>query len=110
MNTQLEYRIYYQDEEITTVTTQTAEGDYIVVDEAKWMDVQKSPSAFKVIDKELIKKVLEITNGKKKKKLGVQNKFPGWVVEKYNMYEPIAYADKEPDWYDNKKYNIVGKL
>ena len=37
-----EYRVYYQDEEITTVTTQTAEGEYIVVDSKKWLDVQNS--------------------------------------------------------------------
>jgi len=107
---QLEYRIYYQDEEITTVTTQTAEGEYIVVDPKTWLDVQNSPSRWKVVDKTLERKFVDRTKGKKKKKFTVKghNTFPGWVIIKFQLYTAIEYAIEEPEWFDPEKHAVVG--
>tara|TARA_B100001057_G_C22844963_1_gene948612 strand:+ start:1906 stop:2247 length:342 start_codon:yes stop_codon:yes gene_type:complete len=111
MKKPLVYKIYYLDEEVTVVTKSTMDGDYIVVDKDTFTQVAFSPSAYKIVDNKLIKKPVEQTNGKKQKRFTLQehDKFPGWVVEKYNLYEPIEYAIEKPQWYDNKKHSVVNK-
>ena len=111
MKKPLQYRIYYFDEEITTLTKSVLEGDYIVVDKDTYKMVSDSPSAYKVIDKELTDKQIERTNGTKRNKFTVQedNTFPGWIIKKYELYEPIEYAISKPEWFDSKKHSVVGK-
>ena len=46
----------------------------------------------------------------KRKKLSVKtdNIFPGWVVIKDQLYEPIEYVITQPEWFDSKKHSVVG--
>ena len=110
MKKQQEYKVYYQDEEITTVTKSSIDGDYVVIDKDTFLKVSVTPSAYKVVDNKLIEKQIENTNGKKKKKLTVKghDTFPGWVIVKYQLYEPIEYAIEEPEWFDSETHSVVG--
>ena len=111
MKKPLQYRIYYFDQEITILTKSVLEGDYIVVDKDTYKKVSDSPSAYKIIDNKLTEKHIENTNGKKRKKFIVQedNTFPGWIIKKYELYEPIEYAISKPEWFNSKKHSVVGK-
>ena len=109
MKKQLEYKAYYIDEEITTVTKSSMDGDYVVIDKDTFSKVSVTPSAYKVVDNILIEKQIQHTNGKKKKlSVKTHNIFPGWVVIKDQLYEPIEYVITQPEWFDSKKHSVVG--
>ena len=104
----MQYRIYYNETEITHVTREEFDGDFIVVDKDTYVKVMNKPSGYNVIDEQVVD-IKKAKSNNKIKKFTVQEEstFPAWVVDKDNVFVSISYEEEKPDWYNEERHSVA---
>ena len=100
----MQYRVYHIEKEITFITKKNLDGEYVVVENDLYKKVQDNPSAYFVENNKVLEKNKQSNKGKR---LKFVKQFPGYVVEKDNIYMPISYHEQQPEWYVPEDYSIV---
>jgi len=103
----MQHRIYYADEQITFITVEKLRGDFVTVDKETWKKVMESPNLYMVVDDKIVEKIVEQAKKPKRLKIIDAVNFPGWIVEKDNLFQPLEYVETKPKWYDQNKHSVA---
>ena len=103
----MQYRIYYIDDQITSITVEKLPGDFVTVNQEIFKKVMDSPHLYMVVDDKIVEKIVEQAKKPKRLKIIDTVEFPGWIVEKDNLFQPIEYVKTKPNWYDQNKHSVA---
>ena len=103
----MQYRIYYQDNKITEITKKDLPGEFVVVNKQLWLDVSNNPSAYTIAEGKVVKQNKKQGTAYKKKFRIQDINFPGWIVDKDNLFSPVSYEETKPTWFDENKHSVA---
>ena len=69
---------------------------------------EKAPKPIKeAVVEQPVEKIVEQAKKPKRLKIIDTVEFPGWIVEKDNLFHPIEYVKTKPKWYDQSKHSVA---
>jgi hypothetical protein len=103
----MQYRIYYEDNNITLITKRDLPGEFVVVNKELWLEVSNNPNAYIIEEGKVLKQNKKQGKIYKKKFKIQETNFPAWIIDKDNLFLPVSYEETKPDWFDENKHSVA---
>ena len=103
----MQYRIYYEDNNITLITKRDLPGEFVVVNKELWLEVSNNPNAYIIAEGKVAKQNKKQGTIYKKKFKIQETNFPAWIIDKDNLFLPVSYEETQPDWFDENKHSVA---
>ena len=103
----MQYRIYYEDNNITLITKRDLPVEFVVVNKELWLEVSNNPNAYIIEEGKVLKQNKKQGTIYKKKFKIQETNFPAWIIDKDNLFLPVSYEETKPDWFDENKHSVA---
>ena len=103
----MQYRIYYEDNNITLITKRDLPGEFVVVNKELWLEVSNNPNAYIIEEGKVLKQNKKQGTIYKKKFKIQETNFPAGIIDKDNLFLPVSYEETKPDWFDENKHSVA---